>query len=210
MQCTLSSRFWSKSQVSKFSRYSRYSRLHLWNPWKTWNLDLFAQDVSDSAWDFKRWCDLRANLYYGLNNSNICSRPWPSCANKCSAHFRPDFDRNLKFQVFKVFKASPFEVLKKLETWICLHKTFRATTWDFKRWCDLRANLHYGLNNSNICARPWPSCANKCSAHYRADFGRNLKFSRKFETWNCLHKTFPTVPEISNGGVICAPTCTMV
>ena len=127
--------------------------------------------MSAVSYNSKRWCDLRANLFYSLNNLKLWCPPWPSCANKYSAPYRPDFGRNLGL-----------EILEKLETWNCLHKTFRASTGDFKRWCDLRANLHYGLNVSKFCARPWPSCANKCSAHSRPDFRWNLKFSWK--TWN--------------------------
>jgi len=111
------------------------------------------------------------------------------------------------------WKPENFENFENLEPWNCLHKTFRASTWEFKRWCDLRANLHYGLNFSKFCVRPWPSCANKCSAHSRPNFGWNLKFLFKFlKNLNlgivCTRRS-AQVPEISNGGVTYAPTCTM-
>ena len=146
MQCTFSTRFWSKSQVSKFSRYSR-------------------------------------------------------------------------------LQGFTFEILEKLETWNCLHKTFRASTWDFKRWCDLRANLHYGLNLSKFWVRPWPSCANKYSAPFRPDFGWNLKFPSFQGIQGFKAYTFKSLKNlklgivctrrwaqfliIPNGGVTCAPTCTI-
>ena len=200
----------------------------LWNPWKPWpwkpenfenleNLEAWNclhKTVALALFSCKRWCDMRANLHYGLNNLKLWCPPWPSCANKYSAPYRPDFGRNLGL-----------EILEKLETWNCLHKTFRASTWDFKRWCDLRANLHYGLNLSKFWVRPWPSCANKCSAHFRPDFGRNLKFPsfqgiqgfkasplkslKNLKLGIVCTRRWAQFLIFANGGVTCAPTCTM-
>jgi hypothetical protein len=138
IQCTVSTRFWSKSQVSKFSRYSRLQgfTFEILEKLETWNC--LHKTVSAVSHNSKRWCDLRANLHYGLKHFSPCARSWPSCANKYSAPFRPDFDRNLKFPSFQGiqgFKASPLKSLKNLKLGIvctrrsCKRLLFQTVVW---------------------------------------------------------------------------------
>ena len=109
------------------------------------------------------------------------------------------------------WKPENFENLENLEAWNCLHKTVALALFSCKRWCDMRANLHYGLNNLKLWCPPWPSCANKYSAPYRSDFGRNLglEILESLKLGIVCTRRSAQVPEILNGGVICAPTCTM-
>jgi len=63
------------------------------------------------------------------------------------------FSRYSRLQGVQGFKAYFFFKFEKLETWNCLHKTVTAVSHNFKGWCDLRANLHYGLKHFLPCSR---------------------------------------------------------
>ena len=123
------------------------------------------------------------------------------------------------------WKPENFENLENLEAWNCLHKTVALALFSCKRWCDMRANLHYGLNNLKLWCPPWPSCANKYSAPFRPDFGWNLKFPsfqgiqgfkasplkslKNLKLGIVCTRRWAQFLIIANGGVTCAPTCTM-
>ena len=168
-------------EISSFKVFKVFkaSRLKPLKPWKTWNLELFAQDVPCKYLRFKTVVWHARQLVQWIKQFKVlrpsltvlCKQIQCTFSTRCWSKSQVS-----KFSRYSRLQGFTFEILEKLETWNCLHKTFRASTWDFKRWCDMRANLYNGLNNSKFCARPWPSCANKYSAHFRPDFGRNLKF----------------------------------
>jgi len=141
----------------------KFENLEAWN--------CLHKTFNGVTWSFKQWYDLRANFQYGLKHFVLWASPWPSYATKCNAHYRPDFRMSaLKFRKYRSLELFAQDV--------------RAMTWHFKQWCDLRANLQYGLKHFVLWARPWPSCATKFNTHYRPDFGRvGLEIPKTLKLW---------------------------